>query len=301
MRREFILTLLNIPNCGRVKSKTIIDNINHNVENITQLYNGIIELKSKYPKLKIPTFEVLEIAYSNAMKIIETSLKNNIQITSYFDSIYSKNLLQTTDFPLIIYSKGNLELFDANPKVAVIGTRKPTDLGIKLGSRITEILVKHNFIIVSGLALGCDTIAHQTCLDNNGKTIAVLAGGLNDIYPKINLKLSYDIIESGGLLISEYPFGITPRANYFVERNRIQSGISIGVCVIETEISSGTMHTVKFAKQQNKLVGCIEHPKDYQHLKEASGNRILISQNQAIALGNINEISDFIDEIKKMK
>jgi len=298
MNSEFILTLLNIPGFGRVKSKTIIDNINHNVGSITELYNGIVELKSTLPKLKVPLFEEIEIAHSNALNILENSSKENIEVTSYLEPKYSRNLLQTNDYPLIIYSKGDIKLLDTNPKIAVIGTRHPSEIGLRLGKRITEILVQHNHIIVSGLALGCDTIAHQTCIDNGGKTIAVMAGGLNEIYPKNNLKLSNDIIESGGLLISEYPIGISPRANFFVERNRIQSGISNGVCVVETDITGGTIRTVEFAEKQNRLIGCVNFNDLYYIQHSNSGNRQLIQTERTLPLGDIDQIMNFIVKLK---
>lgn len=299
MKSEFILTLLQLSGYGRVRTKTIIDNIPNKVETIQDLFENIQGLKKQLPQLKVPHYEDIEKANFQALKIIEDSTNNNIQITSYLDSNYSKNLLLTSDYPLIIYSKGNLELLDSNPKVAVIGTRNPSDVGLKLGTRITEILVEHNFIIVSGLALGCDTIAHKTCLDKKGRTIAVMAGGLNDIYPKNNLQLSNEIIESNGLLISEYPIGTNPRNNFFVERNRIQSGISNGVCVIETDITGGTIRTVEFAEKQDRVIGCVNFNDSSLSSNYGRGNRTLIAEKRALPLSNPEEVTRFIQSLIK--
>jgi DNA processing protein len=301
MNKLLILTLLNIPGFGRAKSKAVIESNNSKIENISDLYSSIIDANFTQPKIHVPLLRDVEHAYSLASNIIDKSKELNVEITSYLENKYSRSLLNISNFPLIIYSKGNLDLFDTPPKVAVVGTRRPSELGIKLGSRITEIFVQNNLVIVSGLALGCDTIAHQTCIAKGGKTISVLASGLDEIYPKSNLKLSKEIIDSGGLLISEYPIGVLPRNNYFVERNRIQSGISNGVCVIETEIKGGTMRTVEFAEKQKRIIGCVFTKDLINNEIYNKGNQLLIKENRAYSLSNAEEIGKFISEINHFK
>ncbi|MDW5290975.1 DNA-processing protein DprA [Formosa sp. PL04] len=141
--------------------------------------------------------------------------------------------------------------------VAVIGTRNPTEFGIQEGYKLTKHFVENNFTIVSGLALGCDTVGHSCCLEHKGRTIAVLPNGVDKIYPKQNTKLASEIIKNGGALISEYPPGTAPKRNYFVERDRLQRELSNGICIIETKTKGGTMHTYKFVKKQNKQVGLV--------------------------------------------
>lgn len=122
---------------------------------------------------------------------------------------------------------------------------------------MTEELVDNNVVIVSGMAVGIDTIAHETCIAKGGKTIAVLGGGLKNIFPKENKKLFYRIIESGGLIISEYGLDEPVQKKNFPKRNRIISGLSDGVLVVEAAYRSGTSITARYARSQGKKVFCI--------------------------------------------
>lgn len=156
--------------------------------------------------------------------------------------------------PPVIYIRGNQEILN-KPAVAVVGTRKATSYGIKATKEIVNELVKANFIIVSGLALGIDTIVHQTAL-KNGRTIAVLGSSVDDknIYPRENVKLANQIIKNDGVVISEYepPFEATRYS--FPQRNRIISGLSKAVVVIEAPRKSGALITARLALEQNRDV-----------------------------------------------
>ena len=151
---------------------------------------------------------------------------------------------------------------------------------------------------MSGLALGCDTVAHKACLARAGKTIAVLAHGLDVIYPKENIYLAEEILDKGGLLLSEHPVGVLPEANHYIQRNRLQSGLSNAVAVIEMELESGTMFTVQFAELQKRMIGCINHPLEHQIHPKANGNQMLLATKRAYPLGTVDEIEYFIELIK---
>ena len=138
----------------------------------------------------------------------------------------------------------------------MIGTRRPTPLGLEVARRITTFLVSMGYAIVSGLARGIDTAAHQATVDARGVGIAVLAEGLDRIYPKENRQLTETLVERGGALVSEYPLGTRAQRGYFVERDRLQSALSVAVMPIQTNIDGGTMHTVRFAEAQGRLVVC---------------------------------------------
>ncbi|NLH61968.1 MAG: DNA-processing protein DprA, partial [Ignavibacteriales bacterium] len=182
--------------------------------------------------------------------------------------------------PLLIYVQGDIKCLTSRPTVAVIGTRTPTDFGYKMGERAGEFLADQGITVVSGLAKGCDTAGHTGCLRKNGKTAAVLAHGLSTVYPKENTALAQKIVESGGCLISEYSYDTHPRSNYFIERDRIQSGLSIAVLVIETDIKSGTMHTVRFTIDQGRDLYCINYPVDKKS-SVSMGNDSLINEGLA--------------------
>lgn len=140
------------------------------------------------------------------------------------------------------------------PTVAVIGTRKVSNYGREVAHHLCVELAKHGVIIVSGLALGIDAIAHRAALEAGGTTVAIMAGGLDDVYPRTHAGLARDILQGGGMFISEYPPGITPRKHHFIARNRLVSGMSDAVLVVEAGAKSGTMHTAGFALDQGKSV-----------------------------------------------
>lgn len=143
---------------------------------------------------------------------------------------------------------------ERQPTVAIVGTRRPTAYGKEVTYQFAHDLASHGIVIVSGLALGVDAIAHRGALDAGGTTIAVLANGVDQIYPATNYDLSQSIIKSGGAIISEYEPGIEARDFQFLERNRIVSGLSDAVIVTEAAIRSGTMSTVAHALEQGREV-----------------------------------------------
>lgn len=140
------------------------------------------------------------------------------------------------------------------PTVAIVGTRKPTAYGKEVAHQFAYDLAKKGVVIISGLALGIDAIAHQAALEAKGTTLAVLANGLSHVYPATNRQLADKIIDNGGALISEYPPETEARAYRFLERNRIVSGLSDAVIVVEAAIRSGTLATVAHALEQGREV-----------------------------------------------
>ena len=178
--------------------------------------------------------------------------KDNIEIITFNNPNYPYILKEISTPPLCLYCKGNIELLNSFC-FAVVGTRKPTDYGIQVTKQYCKELALAGVTIVSGLATGVDGVAHKTALENNGKTIAVLAGGINNIYPVTNCSLANKILE-GNLLISEYPPDTKPLSYYFPIRNRIIAGLSKGVLVPEMGEKSGSMHTINYALEFNRDV-----------------------------------------------
>lgn len=165
---------------------------------------------------------------------------------------YPDQLAESDDAPAVIYVCGDLLSHDSNA-VAVVGTRNATSYGIEMASIISGELAQMGVTIVSGLAIGIDTAAHRAALNAGGRTIAVLAGGLDSIYPQRNRGLARQIVESG-CLISEYQLGTRSKRDHFPRRNRIISGLSRGVVVVEAAKKSGATWTVKWALEQNREV-----------------------------------------------
>jgi len=194
-----------------------------------------------------------------------------------------------SDPPLVLYVKGNLDCLYAKRTVAVIGTREPTEYGREVAESFGRLIGARGITVVSGLAKGCDSAAHRGCLAAGGKTVAVLPSGINKIYPQENTGLAQAIIEGEGCLLSEYPPDEKAEANYFIARDRLQSGLSDLVVVIEAEITGGTMHTVNFAIKYGKRLACLDHPEALITTK-AAGNKMLIREGKAMAIKDINDL-----------
>lgn len=192
--------------------------------------------------------------------------KSEIKLILQDNPLYPKLLKEVPQPPFGIYVLG-IPPDNASINLAIVGTRKATYDGKNLARKFASELAKNGFVIVSGLALGLDASAHEGCLEGGGHTIAVLARGLDYIHPKTNEWLAKKIIESGGAIISEYPLGSESFLYRFLERNRIISGLSKGVLVIEAPKHSGSLVTARLALEQNRDVfvvpGPINHPNFY--------------------------------------
>lgn len=206
----------------------------------------------------------LQCKLKQAEDILSKNKKNSIKTILYTDRFFPERLREIDDGPAIIYLKGkNITKKDLK-SIACVGTRTPTEFGIDATKSLIENLTREGFTIVSGLALGTDKLAHAECLKAGGRTIAVLPTPLDEIYPKDNRELADEIINNEGTLISEYPIGTNVVKKMFVDRNRLISGISAGVLMIEAKLKSGTKHTVDFAIKQKKEIFCPIYPSIYE-------------------------------------
>ncbi|MBA1143849.1 DNA-processing protein DprA [Mesorhizobium neociceri] len=190
-------------------------------------------------------------AGEKAQRVLDEAERRGVRVLSVFDTDYPEALRSLSDRPPILFVKGKLP---PRRSVACIGTREPSEFGEIVSDRIVEILISANWAIVSGLAIGVDTLSHQAALHHGGRTIAVMAGGLDAIYPRQNAKLADEILDKDGALISEQPFGVPPSPRNLVQRDRLQSGLSVATFVMQTDIKGGSMHTVRYTIQQNRLL-----------------------------------------------
>ena len=213
----------------------------------------------------------------------------NFQYITLLDSNYPQRLKNIYKPPFVLFYIGDVDLLNYHGKsIAVVGSRKCSDYGIKNTQNLVKELTGNNCLIVSGLASGIDAIAHQTCLDNNGKTIAVLANGLDIYYPELNKELQ-DKISTLGLVVSEYPPSIIASQDSFPKRNRIVAGLSDGVLVTEAKSKSGSMITVSRALEMGKEIFTIPYSLDYKD----SGCNNLIKEGAKLvesALDILNEL-----------
>ncbi|WP_024831385.1 DNA-processing protein DprA [Ruminiclostridium josui] len=220
--------------------------------------------------------------------IYEVMMRTNIKMVNIFEEVYPQKLKNIYDPPIALYYKGKLE--SDSFSIAVVGSRRPTVYGTKTAGRLSYDLSMRGVTIVSGLARGIDSIAHKGCLDAGGRTIAVLGSGLDIIYPQENIGLFNDIIASKGLVISEYPPGMPPLQHNFPARNRIISGISGGVLVIEAAKRSGSLITAGFALEQGKEVFAVPGNIDCAY---SMGTNQLIKEGAKLVLNASDILEEF--------
>ncbi|TYS12987.1 DNA-processing protein DprA [Rossellomorea vietnamensis] len=231
-KEDLFIAQKRINFANTIKNQKIVDVLNDQMY-IKKLYQQVLDDLTKYKR-------------------------ENITVVSISDSNYPNMLREIEDPPVLLYCRGNKEALNIDKKVAIVGTRNATPIGINASFRIAMTFSKMNYVIVSGLAKGIDESAHKGTLSAGGITIAVMPGGVDkkSIYPADNKELAEQIVSRNGLLVSEYPPYQRPNKASFVQRDRIQSGLSLGVCPVQTDVTGGTQHTIKFSKNQKRLLFC---------------------------------------------
>lgn len=289
-RKKYLLQYLN--------EYSIQDYPGLNKNEFKELVNRILVESKSINKsnidLNISDFEVFN-AFDKAQKIMELSNASDVKIISIFDDIFPNNLKQIANPPIVLYLKGNIQIFN-NKSIAIIGTRKPIEFSRDNARKATQYFIKNNFIIVSGLALGIDSEVHRTCVEQDGKTIAVLPSSLDNIVPRNNIKLAQLILEKGGMLLSEYPIHSEPQKFTYIERDRLESALSSAVIIVETEKNGGTMHAARFAIKQNKVIACFK-PEDEYPYQNFSGNIEIINSGKSVIINSTEDLENVISAV----
>lgn len=265
-----------------------IYNFTKNKENIERIF--------EFSRIDLKKFEGIgsliakEIAtfkdWDKVDQILERTEKIDADIVTVFDEDYPIYLKHIYSPPALLWVKGRKKTLNEQG-VAVIGTRKPSYYGKKMAAEITQKLVEEGLCIFSGLAYGIDGIAHKTAIESEGITVAVLGSGIDNIYPKKHSKLAQKIIENNGAIITEFPPGTMPDAGNFPVRNRIVSGMSLGVLVVESGVQGGSMITAELGLDQNREIFAIPHNIDN---KSGTGCNYLIKIGAAKLVQNIDDI-----------
>jgi DNA processing protein len=216
-----------------------------------------LRLETRLSKLLLQAMKAeWNAALDRARRVLNEELDCNIVPLPITDDEYPPLLKLIKNPPPILHMRGSVEALSQSSMVAVVGTRNASKLGKEIAHRIASKLASMGFVVVSGLAKGIDAAAHRGVLDARGRTVAVLGTDLVKIYPKENRGLADEIVEMGGCLVTEVKLRETTTKKTFVERDRIQSGLSLGVIAVQSKKSGGTMHTVRFAEAQGRLVYC---------------------------------------------
>lgn len=220
----------------------------------------------------------------------------NLNIVSYFDDHYPPGLRDLNDSPVFLWYRGKLPTTEA---ISIVGTRKSDARSNAIASKVAEIASKKDVAVVSGLALGIDTKAHEGCLSTNGTTVAILACDVRSPSPTQNRDLAEQILESGGCLVSEMPPGSSTNAGQLIARNRLQAAWSKSLVVVQSGIPSGTLHTVRNALQlKRKLI--VVAPPENSFVSGYEGNLQLIDplQFDVRILGGSIEFQNRIEKNK---
>lgn len=260
--------------------------------------NDFHDLVNKVESSEKFSSDEIKQAIMDAEQLYEDISFSDIEIITVFDDEYPKQLeIMDNERPLVLYIKGNVEILKES-NISIIGTRKPSKLSEEFEENLVKaVLDSSNRVIISGLALGCDKIAHQTTIDKNKATIAILPSGLNVIKPAKHKRLAQEIIDTGGCLISEYEPNKTPYKQEYIDRDKVVAAFSDATFVIECGVKSGTMHTVNFANRYNKQIYTYlpsERPEE-----SYDGNDFILAQNYgAVGVENIN---DFLIDLENLK
>ncbi|WP_310733441.1 DNA-processing protein DprA [Colwellia sp. BRX10-3] len=222
-------------------------------------------------------------------KIISDSQQCQSQIIAFDDPLYPHLLKEIYDPPLVLFARGNVELLSL-AKIAIVGSRNASISGREIAHKLAGQLTE-KFVVTSGLALGIDAQAHLGALNNQGYTIAVVATGLDITYPARHKELQKNIIENNGLIISEFAPGVAPKAGHFPKRNRLISGLSLGVLVVEASLKSGSLITARCALEQGREVFAV--PSSIYNA-QAKGCHWLIKQGAKL----VEDTADIIEEFE---
>ena len=309
LTKEQILTLTFLKGIGPKKILSIGTTINDRELHVDS-YEGLHEVMKgmKDKKIQNVSLDDLNAAYRDARKTIEYSESKGIGLLGYYDEEFPQNLRNTIneegklDPPLLLWYRGDLSVLSTTG-LAVIGTREPTKVGAAGGEYLAGEFAKRGLNIISGLAIGCDTCGHKGALKVGGKTTAILANGLDhdSIYPEENQDLAEEIVNSGGLLLSEYRIGTIVNRYNLVARDRLQAGLASATLVIQTGVKGGTMHAANATLMANKdLFVMLFKDEGTNNHEKCLGNAYLIKKGAKYIKGSDN-IDSISENIKKTK
>ena len=298
------LNILTLKNLSGIGDKTVLKIGNHILTksdpsvSASDLLAALKEVKSKCAVTLDDIFD----AESNANRVLDKCYKDSIGVIGYYDDIFPERLRDCVDDngkvtpSVCLFYKGDISILSM-PMVAIIGSREILPEGEKAGCYLGGEFAKRGFCIVSGLALGCDTAGHRGALDVDGKTLAFLAHGLDTVYPPQNKDLADEIVDKGGLLMSEYPIGEPINKYYLVARDRLQAGISQATVVIHTGVDGGTMHAANATLQSNKPLYVVKFQRDdTMNNVKCLGNNLLVKKG-AKYISGADSIDKICDEI----
>ena len=286
--------ILFLKNLKKVGKATIYNKYWEKLEDCDALFDlaDEVEKSGKFPK-----DEIIK-SMDHAERLYGEIVDSQIDVITVFDEKYPKKLnVMGNKKPLVLYLRGNIDALE-KPNIAIIGTRKPSKSSQVFEKDLVKNIVNStDRVVVSGLALGCDKIAHQTTVDENKITVAVLPGDVFKIKPASHKKLAEDIINAGGCLISEYEPGVKVQKGNYIDRDMIVAALSDAIFIVECGVESGTMHTVKNAEKYKRQI--YSYLPDERPEGSYDGNEFILKNNEDAL--KVEDIEEFLDNLKSMK
>ncbi len=287
-----LMALMKLHGIGRRNALRIVNTPPNDPD--PERYRDVFMARAE--QARVPETELVE-AWKRTLEELKKSAAAGIRAFSIHDPDYTARLREIPDPPAVLFVKGDQRALHGPKVIAIVGTREPTTFGETVARRSGKTAAEAGFTVVSGLAHGCDTFAHEGCLDGGGIGIAVMAHGLDKVYPAANRELAARLLDTGGCLVSEYPLGMAAARTSFAERDRIQSGLSDGVFVIETGIKGGTMHTVRFCRDQKRPLACVAHPEKLLTEEKTRGNQQMIADGWATPVPDGPALLAFLERL----
>lgn len=289
---ELLLTASFMKGIGPRALKDLIQILSRDDLSQQNLYGAIENIAQRKRTIDLSK-QSFENAVAKSKDQIEKANKLGIDIICSMDDCYPKLLKNSSYDPCLLYVKGNIDNLSSRA-IAVIGTRFPSEFGAKFSYRISNYLASNNIVVVSGLALGCDTEAHKgTLAAPNGRTIAVLAHGLDTIAPSQNIQLADEIVQKGGCLISTYPIGTIPSVYTFSPRDKIQAGLSEKVVLIQSGTDGGSLITSETCLEDNRNLVVVR-----PYGKDLTNNESCIGANFALINAKENNNAGYLSFFK---
>ena len=291
MERGIRERLIHLHECPGIGWKTLAKMLRYDatLESIYTLSPQELMHQFRIPRHRIPSlYQALHSPY----ELDSWYKKRGIDVITYFDPEYPRLLKEIYQPPWVLYCKGDISLLQERRQLAVVGTRRPTYYGIKTTRKIVSELVASQIVITSGLARGIDREAHVSAMKTGGRTIAVIAGGFDHIYPPEHKELARTIARKH-LLISEYPPWRRPEKYQFPARNRIICGLNYGTLIVEARGRSGSLITASLAVQEGREVFAVPGPVDRE---ESRGTNRLIQEGAT----PVTSASDILSELEPL-
>lgn len=295
MHYSDIIKLQQLPGVGRQSILKLIQETESN-ESSSLSFKDYLHLLSEKINTRFKAADIERIQIKTE-KILENCYNEDTGIITCLDDDFPVNLNRIgVDSPVLLYYRGDKSLLANDASIAVIGTRNPSIDGFKRAKKYSSLITSNGFVVVSGLAQGCDTAAHMGAIKDKGRTIAVIPSGIGCVYPKSNKKLHDDILNNSGCIVTEYEPYALPQKYTFIERDRLQAAFSAGLLIIESSLSGGTKYTFEYGVRYERQIAVSEHESFDKN--NMSLNQRIIRDRIGYIIRNDRDIETWLDTFK---